>query len=175
MGTFIHFKSDQSHDVLISEYKKRTQKCQIFYSISSVQAGGTPKTPLLTSIFQKLLVILAVSLLHRCQHWRRNLPPQLKSAAPPGTLCVLFWPPAGMELHMADPPTPPAGGVAAEASSGDNVLEQHYGQRDFWWRRCAPAFVTKCSLHKYRNFHFFFPVMTPKLKGPCVPALRLVA
>ena len=98
--------------------------------------------PLLTSVAQKLLVILSVSLLHRCQCWRRQLHPLLLSAAPPGAPCALFWPPAGMELHMAEH-APNASSVPTAAAASDSFRSSQHEQQPgdhphaLWWRRCA--------------------------------------
>jgi hypothetical protein len=100
-----------------------------------------PEEQLLASIAQKLLVILSVSCLHRCQHWRNALPPLLLSAAPPGALCALFWPPAGMELHATHPTA-----SGSDLMAGDSQGIPPHDQQDLWWRRCAYACMHACYL-----------------------------
>lgn len=92
-----------------------------------------PELPLLTSIGQKLLVILSVSFLHRCEHWRHHLHPLLRSASPPGARCALFWPPAGMELRLGEPAT--AAGNAAGATTSEPLRVWQYEQQELWWHR----------------------------------------
>ena len=103
--------------------------------------------PLLLNIAPKLLVILSVSFLHHCQSWRRHLHPLLCSAAPPGTACALFWPPAGMELRMAEhAPNSSSGAAVASSDSLRSVQHDQHGRdppQALWWRRCAPC--TACS------------------------------
>lgn len=100
-----------------------------------MQVDGSQRRLLFINIFQKVLVIASCALVQRCEQWRGLLPPQLLLISPPGTLCALFWPPPGCELHV-----PPRPSLAPGTPTDDTLIKART-----WWRALSADTVAQHS------------------------------
>eukprot|EP00892_Ulva_mutabilis_P011706 jgi/Ulvmu1/8908/UM049_0090.1 len=103
--------------------------------IPMLEDNESERAVLFISVFQKVLIIASCALVQRCEQWRNLLPPQLLRIAPPGTLCALFWPPPGCELHV------PRDATLSHGGSPD----ADYVKARTWWCALSVDHVAKTS------------------------------
>jgi protein-S-isoprenylcysteine O-methyltransferase Ste14 len=104
---------------------------------------------LIMSLTSKGAVVLSVFLHEQVRVWKSMLHPHLQTAAPPGALCVLFWPPPGIVQ------TAPGLGVT--------------GMPPLWWARIVGFLLRTAGLGGTKNARW--GQQTPSASGKPLDSL----